>query len=131
MAWTSKGVNGQVAKLSESYTLPASATVGYSSVIDINAFLPNYKNEKKYVTFTFKPSNVSGTDLDIALYGCDKDGSNPVLLKDAIVADIANGSSALVAGVVDINAYPYEAYKVGWTAQADESANTITVGVYA
>lgn len=28
MAWTSKGVNGQVAKLSESYTLPASATVG-------------------------------------------------------------------------------------------------------
>lgn len=129
MAWTSKGVNGQVAKLSESYTLPASATVGYSSVIDQSAFLPNYKNEKKYVTFTFNASAVSGTNLDIALYGCDKDGSNPVLLKDAVVADIT--ATGLVAGVVDINAYPYEAYKVGWTADANESANTITVGVYA
>lgn len=127
MAWTKTSVSkDKVLKLSESYTLPASATVGYSSVIE--DFFPDYNKTNKYITASFKASAISGTNLDIALYGCDADGSNPVLLKDAVVADIT--TTALIAGTVDLNAYPYEAYKLGWTADANESANTIAVSVY-
>lgn len=128
MAWT-KSSHAGILKLSESKTLPSSATVGYSSVIDPDIHVaPNFGKNNRYVTFTFNPSAVSGTNLDIALYACDSDGSNAVLLKDAVVSDIT--ATGEVAGVVDLNAYPAQYYKLGWTADADESSNTITVKVY-
>lgn len=128
MAWTLNSHAG-ILKLSETKTLPASATVGYSSVIDPEIHVgPDFSKNNRYVTFTFNASAVSGTNLDIALYACDSDGSNAVSLKDAVVADIT--ATGEVAGVVDLNAYPAQYYVLGWTADANESANTITVKVY-
>lgn len=121
--------HGAILKLSETYTLPSSATTEYSSVIDANKNVgPDFRNNNRYVTFTLNASAVSGTNLDIALYACDSDGSNPVLLLDAVVADIT--ATGLVAGVVDLNHYPAQFYVIGWTSDVDESANTIDLQVF-
>ena len=117
---------GKVSVLSESYTLPSSATIGYSSVIKKQ---PDMSKANKYVTCTFNASAVSGTNLDIALYGSDTEaGTTKFLLKDAVVADIT--ATGTVAGQVDLNAYPAAYYFLAWTADADESANTIAVKVF-
>lgn len=126
MAWTKKG-NGHIGMISETYTLPSSATTEYSSVI--KEFAPDKDKANKYITCQFNASAVSGTNLDIALYGSDtEDGATKVLLKDAVVADIT--ATGEVAGQVDLNAYPALYYFLGWTSDADESANTIAVKVY-
>ena len=112
--------------LSESYTLPSSATTEYSSVI--KHFHPNLRNNNRYVTFTFNASAVSGTNLDIALYGsADEAGTSKYLLLDAVVADIT--ATGIVAGVVDLNAYPAPFYFVAWTSDQSESDNSIAVTV--
>ena len=113
--------------LSESYTLPSSATTEYSSVI--KKVKPNLDNANRYVEIGFNASAVTGTNLDIALYGSDTEaGTSKYLLKDAIVADItATGWSF---GQVDLNAYPAPYYFLAWTSDADESANTIATKVF-
>jgi hypothetical protein len=129
MAWTitSAGNKKHITYLTETYTLPGSATVGYSSVI--RELSPDFSKLNRYVTFTFNVSAVSGTNVDIALYGSsDAAGTSKALLKDAVVADIT--ATGEVAGVVDLNAYPAPYYFLGWTTDADEDANTIAVKVY-
>lgn len=119
MAFTSKSTNkGTVVTHSETYTLPSTGT-GYSTALEI----PLSKNLNRYVTFTFNPSAVSGTNLDIALYGADTLTGTKYVLKDAVVADIT--ATGLVAGVVDLNAFPAPFHFLGWLVDADESANTI------
>lgn len=81
------------------------------------------------MSFAFKASAVDGTNLDIGLYSCDADGSNPVLLKDAVVADITATTKSI--GVIDLNAYPSLHYKLGAISDADESSNTLAVEIYA
>ena len=125
MSWSKKTAN-KVGRLTETYTLPSSATTEYSTVL--TEVRPRRDGTEQNVTFVFNASAVSGTNLDIALYGADKSGGTKFLLKDAVVADItATGANA---GVVDINAYPASVYYLAWTADANESANTITVDVY-
>ena len=99
----------------------------YSSVIvEIG---PN-GNNNRYATFGFNASAVSGTNLDIGLYGSiDEAGTTKTLLLDAVVADLT--ATGMAYGVVDLNAYPAGYYFLGWTADANESANTITVEVHA
>ena len=126
MAWTVKSnAKGNVEILKETYDLPASG-VGYSSVID--EIGPN-ANQNRFVTVVVDATAVSGTDIDIALYGADEVNGTKVLLADAIVADLTDGTR--VAGQVDLNAYPAGVYFIGWTVDADESANDIAVEVYA
>lgn len=126
MSFVQSSINGFLIA-EETYTLPASATIGYSSVIDFLKW--RYKgNQNEYATFKFNASAVTGTNLDIALYGSDSlAGTVKYLLKDAVVADIA--ATGTVAGTIDIKAYPAPYYFLAWTADVDESANTITVGV--
>jgi len=126
MAFTKQSINGFLVA-NETYTLPSSATTEYSSVIDFLKW--RYKgNQNEYATFTFNASAVSGTNLDIALYGSNTEaGTVKYLLKDAVVADIT--ATGTVAGVIDIKAYPAPYYFLAWTADGDESANTIAVGV--
>ena len=125
MAWTQKTRNGTVVGSETSITLPASATIGYSS--EITFVKPDLSKANKYVEFGFNPSAVSGTNLDIALYGAMTSGGTKFLLKDAVVADIT--ATGLVFGQIDINAYPAPYYYLAWTADVDESANTIDVYV--
>lgn len=108
----------------ETYTLPSSATTEYSTEID---WVHPNKLANRYVSFTFNPSAVSGTNLDIALYGADTSGGTKYLLLDAVVADIT--ATGTVAGQVDLNAYPAPFYYLAWTSDADESSNTIDVAV--
>ena len=123
MAFTKTSANGK-AVYQESYTLPASATIGYSTEIDFFSFDPKLAN--KNVTIVLNASAVSGTNLDISLHGAwEKGGSKVTLVSDALVADItATGNNV---DILDLNAYPMPYYYIGWTADADESANTITL----
>tara|TARA_R110001583_G_scaffold38498_6_gene124417 strand:- start:3497 stop:3940 length:444 start_codon:yes stop_codon:yes gene_type:complete len=123
MAFTKTSANGKTV-YQESYTLPASATIGYSTEIDFFSFDPKIAN--KNVTVVLNASAVSGTNLDISLYGTwEAGGSKVTLVSDALVADItATGNNV---DILDLNAYPMPYYYIGWTADADESANTITL----
>ena len=130
MSWTksSVGEKNNVLLMTETYTLPASATTEYSTVI--KEIGPKFSKENRYVTFVFNPSAVTGVNLDIALYGSDTEaGTTKFLLKDVIVADLT--VTGAVAGVVDLNAYPAGYYFLAWTSDVNESANTIDVKVLA
>lgn len=125
MAFRKSSENGFLVA-SETSTLPSSATTEYSSVIDFIKW--RYKgNQSEYATFVINASAVTGTNLDIALYGANESGGTKYLLKDALVADItATGANA---GVIDVKAYPAPYYYVAWTSDVDESANTIQVSI--
>lgn len=125
MAFVGSTQNG-MAGYYESSTLPGSATTEYSAVMDFLKARADGTNQ--YVTFAFKASAVTGTNLDIALYGANTSGGTKFLLKDAVVADITDATKA--AGVIDLNAYPAPYYYIAWTSDADESSNTIRVDVY-
>tara|TARA_B100000519_G_C14241050_1_gene437342 strand:+ start:157 stop:600 length:444 start_codon:yes stop_codon:yes gene_type:complete len=123
MAFTKTSANGKTV-YQETYTLPASATIGYSTEIDFFKFDPKVTN--KNVTVVLNASAVSGTNLDVSLHGTwEAGGSKVTLVSDALVADItATGNNV---DILDLNAYPMPYYYIGWTADADESANTITL----
>ena len=109
-------------------TLPSSATTEYGSEIDTVKYGLNadFSTLNKYVAFRVKVSAVSGTNFDIAIYGAWTSGGTKFLLKDAVVADLTSDATA-VTGVIDVNAgiglAPY--IYVAWTADVNESANTI------
>jgi hypothetical protein len=123
MAFTKTSANGKTV-YQETYTLPSSATIGYSTEIDFFKFDPKITN--KNVTIILNASAVSGSNLDISLHGVwEKSGSKFTLVSDALVADItATGNNV---DILDLNTVPAPYYYIGWTADADESANTITL----
>lgn len=130
MAWVKKTVEdsaGRVLFLKETYTLPdyaAAATYyGYSSII--TDFGPNMRNQNRYISIGLNPSAVTGTNLDIDLYGSWTRDGDKALLKSNIVT--ALDATGWVIGQVDLNAYPFPYYWVRWLADQDESANTIQV----
>lgn len=125
MSWTELTPNtSDVGYLKETYTLPSTVTREYSSVID--KFRPNLKNANRYIMVGLNPSAVTGTNLDIALYGSwDRAGTTKVLLVDAIVADLT--VTGWLFGQVDLNAYPFPYYWIAWLPDVNESANTIEV----
>ena len=126
MAWLDKTRNGMGCKEEAAVTLPASAVIGYSSVIDF--LKPRNDGTNQYVTIVLTPTAVTGTNLDISLLGAMTSGGDKFTLLDAPVADLTADATA-VAGVIDINAYPAPFYYIGWTADVNESANTITVQI--
>lgn len=100
-------------------------TTTYTAEID---FLhPDNRKANVYVSFYFAASTVSGTNIDVALYGAFSSGGTKVLLKDAVVADIT--STAAAVGVLDINQYPAPYYYLGFTTDADETLNTMDVKI--
>ena len=125
MAFTQTTENGFLHAYEVS-TLPGSATTEYSAEIDFLKYR-NKANNNEYASFVLNASAVTGTNLDIALYGSYESGGTKFLLKDALVADLT--ATGAVAGVIDIKAYPAPYYYVAWTSDVDESANTITVRV--
>jgi len=127
MAWTQQtvGVQQNTHHANETYTLPASATTEYTSLIDFMGPAGHLNN--RWVVGWLNASAVTGTNLDIALYGSSgpETTSTKFLLLDALVADItATGNNPFI---LDLNAYPAPYYWIAWTSDADESANTIEV----
>ena len=87
------------------------------------------KDPNAKVSLNVKASAVSGTNIDIALVGVVVDAlgnETDVVIQDAIVADITDSTLA-VAQFQPITK-PYSKYKIQATVDADESANTLTVG---
>ena len=123
MAFTKTSANGKTV-YQEAYTLPSSATLEYSSEIDFFSFDSSLANKK--VAVILNASAVSGSNLDISLYGTwEAGGSKVTLVSDTLVTDIAATGNNV--DILDLNAYPMPYYYIGWTADADESANTITL----
>jgi hypothetical protein len=130
MAWVRTTVNRMAVATEAAAALPASATTEYSSVI---TFLPILRraNEHEYATISATVSTVTGTNVDIGLYGSvTAAGTVKFLLLDAPIADFTTGASAVTkCGTIDLKAYPAPYYFIGWTADANESANTIALTV--
>lgn len=122
MPWIKRTVNGMLVA-TEVVTLPASATIGYTSEID---FLKAVDDSARYISIRCTASAITGTNVDVSLLGTDTSAGTKFTLLDAPVADITN--SAKTAGAaVNLAAYPAPYYYIGLTADADESANTMTV----
>ena len=125
MAWTKTVNNNGYTSYTETITLPASATSGYSS--EINFLEADPDNATKKVMVVANASAVSGTNLDLSLIGhwtSGTAGGSMVTLVDAYIADItATGNNI---DVLDVNSYPMPYYMLKHITDADESANTIT-----
>lgn len=124
MSFVKKTAN-DFGRLYESYTLPDTVQEFSSEISQIK---PRLDGTVQNVGFALKASAVTGTNLDIAIYGALTSGGIKFLLKDAIVADITDATK--VVGYLDVNTYPCAYYYVAWTADADESANTIELEVF-
>jgi len=121
MAWARKTRND----LGGQQEVLTGATTGtaYSSVIDF--LKPRCDGTTQYVTLSVVASAISGTDIDIMLYGSvDSAGTSKYLLLDCLDMTIVTG-----AKVIDINAYPAPYYFISQTVQASEAANTLTVNI--
>lgn len=106
----------------------AGAAQGYSPILNaLKVRQEKGRPEKQYVTFSFEASAVTGTNLDIALYGSDTIGGSKFLLKDALVADITD--TTMVAGVIDLQAYPASFYWISVTGDNAETGNTLAINI--
>ena len=122
MAWTQTTENGVLYAREETVTLPASAITEYSSEI---VFLDGALSLGAYMEIALTASAVTGTNLDISLYGSFTSGGTKTQLLDAIVADLTDNT--LTFGSVALYQYPMPYYYIGWLADVDESANNISV----
>ena len=129
MAWTKPVNNNGYTSYTETLTLPASATSGYSSEIDFLEADPD--NATKKVIVVANASAVSGTNLDMSIVGHWTTGTAGASMVDlgvdAYIADItATGNNI---DVLDVNTIPMPYHRFRHIADADESANTITYTV--
>ena len=111
--------------ITETRALPASATTEYGTAFEVKSG----PNNARYIHGWFKATAVTGTNLDIGLYGADTLTGTKRLLKDAVVADITDAT--LVAFVLDLKANGMAPFLFwGWISDADESANDIAMATF-
>ncbi len=128
MAWTLDTVN-QMLYATEQYTMPATGT-GYSTEIDFLRMGPY--GGMRWVRFAVHPSAISGSNLDIILYGAYESGGTKVVLKDALVTDPTSDDTEVATGTaLDIWLYPMPYFYVSWLVDTSEAANTIVVRITA
>lgn len=127
MAWA-KRTNNDMGRNFEVVTQASSATYAYSSVIDF--LKPKGDGNARYVTIFAEASAVSGINIDISLWGAYTSGGTKFLLADApgSIADLTN-SAKTAAASFNIEAYPANYYYIGMLADANESANTVTLNI--
>lgn len=130
MSWLKRTSDG-LGYRRETNDLPATGTA-YSSAIKflnvveaIKAGLTSF-----VISILVSATAVSGTNVDIGLYGAMSESGTKFLLLDAPVADITNASKT-AGGVVNLLSYPAPIYFIGWTVDASETANDITVDIFA
>lgn len=125
MAWsTPKSIN-KGTFISENKLMPANTTPTYSSAFQVPI---DSDRNNRWISVLCSCSAVTGTNIDIAIYGAMTETGTKFLLKDAVVADVTNGVAQ--GAVLDINAYPAPYYFIQYTADADESANTMTTSIF-
>lgn len=129
MAWSfvSTKAQGPAVQEDTSISLPSSAGTGYSS--EITFLNPDPTKNNKYISIVVTYSAISGTNIDLAIYGAWTTGGTKFLLYDAYIADQTTAGGATVAACIDLNAYPAPYYYLAHTVDADESANTISYRV--
>ena len=125
MAWSTPITENDVfyAK-EETITLPSATGTDYSSVIDFATFVLG-ANHNGYIELRAEASAVSGSDIDIGLYGSYTETGTKYLLTDAPVADLSSGTLSTWASV-NLKIYPMPYYFIGHIVDANESANTIS-----
>lgn len=127
MAWVRKTQN-KLGSQQETVTQASSATYAYSSVIDFLKVKGD--GNPRYITLWATASAVSGTNIDISLWGSLTSAGTKFLLTDApgSISDLTN-SAKTAAASFDIEKYPAPYYFIGMLADADESANTVQLNI--
>ena len=123
-AWT-KAPHGYMGDNFHTSTMvgAASAKAVYFPVI---TFMAPSMGERRIVTMNARVNAVTGTNMDIVLYGAMTSGGTKFILKDAVIADLTKSGTVYVLGAqVDLNAYPAPFYYIGVTFDVDEKANTL------
>jgi hypothetical protein len=112
----------------------AGAAQGFTSVIKAikvrskSLVIGDGGSNGQYVSFSFTPSAVTGTNLDIALYGADTiDGDKSLLLAD-IVAVLEN-DGVRITGIIDVQQYPSAFYFISVTGDNAETGNTMLIAI--
>jgi len=125
MSWLNVGANNVPCK-KEVITLPSSTGSAYSSVIDFVG--PNTLHEHAYVNMTFKASAISGTNIDLVLFGSETTSSADAVDTGYSIAALTDATVLLKN--VDLNQYGFPYYFIKYTVDADEDANTLTIKVF-
>ena len=125
MAWAKRTKNG-MGKNFEVVTQASSATYAYSSVIDF--LKPKGDGLPRYISIFGEASAVTGTNIDISLWGAHTSGGTKFLLLDAPITDLTNAAKTAGASI-NIEAYPAPYYYIGMLADADEHLNTVTLSI--
>ncbi len=112
----------------------AGAAQGFTTVINAikvrskSLVIGESGSNGQYVSFSFNASAVTGTNLDIALYGCDNAAGNDMyLLLDPLVADIT--ATGKITAILDIQAYPAPFYFISVTGDNAEVGNTLAISI--
>lgn len=124
MAWIHKSENNVLYSKEELITMPGTTATGYTSVIDFLDFLLK-EGRSGYIEVAAHPSAITGSDLDISLYGSYTLTGTKYQLLDTIVVDLSV-DDVRVFGSVAIWQYPFPYYWIGFLTDTDESANTIS-----
>lgn len=125
MAWAKRTKNDMGTQY-EAVTQASSATYAYSSVIDF--WKPKQDGKSRYVTIFGEASAVTGTNIDVSLWGAYTSGGTKFLLLDAPIVDLTNAAKT-AGGSINLEAYPAPYYYIGMLADADEHLNTVTLNV--
>ena len=134
-AWVNK-TNNEMGRIQQTFDLAlAGAAQGYTTVINgIKIRREKDRPLYQYVTFCFDATAVTGTNLDIAIYGSDQASGTAgtagakYLLLDAVVADIT--ATGKVAGTIDMQAYPAAYYWISVTGDNAETGNTLAISIH-
>ncbi len=126
--WVNKTSN-DLGRLQQTFDLAiAGAAQGFSAVIDGIKVKSKDKSNGQYINFSFTPSAITGTNLDIALYGADSIAGTKSLLLDVLVADLT-ADGVRVSGIIDIQAYPSPFYFISVTGDNAETGNTLLISI--
>lgn len=123
--WVIETKNGIPQHKMVGQSLPSTVKTEYSSEIDF--IKPNMDEANQWVAFIGYVSALSGTDIDVNLYGACTSGGDKYILKTNIIPQITDTS--VFIGIFDMNLYPSPYYYLSHTNQASESGNTITYRV--
>lgn len=126
MAFTKSTENGFL-KAVEVVTL-GNATTVYSSVLDTLRVRRRFA--QNVFTVTLQASAVSGTNVDISLYGSDTEAGTVKRLVTANIVTALTDTTEAVA-YIDVGAKPWPYYFLSFLSDADETANTVTVTILA
>lgn len=125
MSWLNKTGNG-VGYKQETFDLSVAGNgQGFGSVI--NFIKLKFNQATQYVTFAFDITTITGTNVDVAIYGAFKAGGTKFLLTDAIVADL---KSSDLACTLNMLAIPAPVYYLSFIGDNAETGNSIVVRVY-